>query len=59
MTKEEGQVIQWQKKKDRQYNDKRRRTGNTMTKERITIYKILHRKLKIEQDNPTKTESEA
>jgi len=30
-----------------------------MTKGRITIYKILHRKLKIEQDNPTKTESEA
>jgi hypothetical protein len=31
---EEGQTIQWQKeKKDRQYNDKRRRrTDNTMTK---------------------------
>jgi hypothetical protein len=33
MTKGEGQTIQWQKeKKDRQYNDKRRRTDNTMTK---------------------------
>jgi hypothetical protein len=34
MTKGEGQTIQWQKeKKDRQYNDKRRRrTDNTMAK---------------------------
>ena len=33
MTKGEGQTIQWQKeKKDRQYNDKRRRTDNIMAK---------------------------
>ena len=32
MTKGEGQTIQWQKEKDRQYNDKRRRTDNTMAK---------------------------
>ena len=30
---EEGQTIQWQKEKDRQYNDKRRRrTDNAMEK---------------------------
>jgi hypothetical protein len=34
MTKEKGQTKQCPKKKDRQYNDQRKRTDNTMTKEK-------------------------
>jgi hypothetical protein len=32
MTKRKGQTIQWPKEKDRQYNDQKKRTDNTMTK---------------------------
>ena len=38
MTKEKGQTIQWPKKKDRQYNDQRKRTDNTMTKKKDKQY---------------------
>ena len=34
MAKEKGQTIQWPKRKDKQYNDKRERTNNTMAEER-------------------------
>ena len=34
MTKEKGQTKQCPKKNDRQYNDQRKRTDNTMTKEK-------------------------
>jgi hypothetical protein len=34
MTKRRGQAIQWQKEEDRQYNNKKKRTDNTMTQRR-------------------------
>jgi hypothetical protein len=34
MTKRKGQTIQWPKEEDRQYNGKKKRTDNTMTKRR-------------------------
>ena len=32
MIKRKRQTIQWQKKKDRQYNDQKKKTDNTMAK---------------------------
>jgi hypothetical protein len=32
----EGQTIQWLKEEDRQYNDQKKRTDNTMTKRKET-----------------------
>ena len=32
MTKRKRQTIQWPKEKDRQYNDQKKKTDNTMTK---------------------------
>ena len=46
MAKRKRQTTQWPNEKDRQHN------GQKMTKGQTTIYKALHRKLKIEQHEP-------
>jgi hypothetical protein len=43
MAKRKEQTTQWPKEKNRQHNGQMKRT-----KEETTIYKTLHRKLKIE-----------
>jgi hypothetical protein len=48
MTKRKRQTIQWPKEKDRQYNDQKKKTDNTMTKWKgtigqTTIYKYKRR----------------
>jgi hypothetical protein len=57
MTKRKRQTTQRPKEKDRQHNEQKKKTDNAMTKRKrtkgqTTIYKTLHRKLKIEQNDP-------